>query len=158
MKTFISADKSISIIIEQQSFRAMINYCKKAKRKETGGVLIGKYTENFRVAQVTYIVGPAKDSKFGSSWFYRGFDGLQNLINKLWKENQGHYVGEWHFHPYSSPKPSPQDIQQMQEISNNKNYQCKEPILVIIGGDPNADFLVHVCIIKNNNAVVLNIN
>ena len=157
MRVFSSPGNSISVSISEGFINEMLVYCIKAKKKETGGFVIGKYVNDLQRAEVTHIAGPPRDSKFGSYWFYRGFDGIQSLINQLWKEDRGHYIGEWHFHPYSLPTPSQQDIEQMRGISANKNYQCKEPVLVIIGGNPKDQWLIDVSIIKNGNVVRLDL-
>ena len=43
------------------------------------------------------------------------------------------YLGEWHLHPDSRSAPSHVDIAQMKKISQDKNFNCKEPILLIFG-------------------------
>lgn len=48
-------------------------------------------------------------------------------------ERTEHYLGEWHLHPKSNPTPSATDIAQMKKIAQDKNFNCKEPILMILG-------------------------
>jgi hypothetical protein len=75
-------------------------------------------------------------TRAGTSWLIRGIKGLHSWLQRLWKEGGGYYLGEWHFHPFAAPTPSHQDVLQMKRIANTESYQCAEPILLIIGGDP----------------------
>jgi len=62
----------------------------------------------------------------------------QGIITKLkgaWKKQQ-YYLGEWHYHPNTSPKPSGLDLKTMLNLSKSKELHCPEPILLIIGGGP----------------------
>lgn len=69
--------------------------------------------------------------------FYRGVKNLAPWLSELWSSTREFYLGEWHFHPSSLPTPSRTDIEQMNHIANDPKYHCPEPILFIIGGNPN---------------------
>jgi len=120
----------------------MINICRKVKVIETGGIIVGYYNRKRDCAIVTDCSGPPKDSKHGKNYFYRGIQGLQNWINKLWYLGQRrYYLGEWHFHPFGNPKPSDVDEKQIKENSENKSYKCPEPLMIIIGCKANETFI-----------------
>jgi hypothetical protein len=53
------------------------------------------------------------------------------------------YLGEWHYHPSSSPQMGPQDRDEMNEITSNEDYGRPNPVLFIIGGDPPDDYAVN---------------
>lgn len=111
--------------------------CSKADGRETGGILIGYYSDDRTTATVTEATAPPKDSSYGHNWFQRGVAGLKSLLARRWK-NTGRrtfYIGEWHFHPIEKVVPSKDDYKQMQDISNSTNYHCNEPIMLIIGED-----------------------
>ena len=115
----------------------MLQLCQQATSNETGGILVGFYTESLNKAVVQDVFGPPPDSKRGKTWFFRGILGLQQKLNALWRRKV-YYLGEWHFHPFGSPVPSEADIRQMRSVATSNDYRCPEPILVIIGGDPRA--------------------
>jgi hypothetical protein len=70
-------------------------------------------------------------------WFFRGVAGLQKLLDRLWRSDESHYLGEWHYHPASDTTPSNQDLRQLRAIASDPSYCCPEPILLIVGvGDP----------------------
>ena len=96
---------------------------------------MGRYNEELDMATVTRVCGPPPDSRRGRSTFVRGTGGLQQLIEGLWRVNQ-YYLGEWHFHPGGTARPSSVDVRQMKRISESDEYNCPEPILIVVGGMP----------------------
>jgi integrative and conjugative element protein (TIGR02256 family) len=131
---FSSIDQQFSFELSDSQISYLLDFIKRSRAKETGGILIGKYNRDHSVAIVKKLTGPPKDSSSGFVWFQRGLHGLQQLLERHWVK-QEYYLGEWHYHPYSSPNPSHQDIQQMKTIALSKPYHCPEPIMMIIGGD-----------------------
>jgi integrative and conjugative element protein (TIGR02256 family) len=129
-----SENNQYNFLLSKDCLNKILKYIKKAERHETGGILIGAYSEDHSMAMLKKITGPPSDSKHGFTWFERGLKGLQKLLNSLWGLGE-YYLGEWHFHPQAPPNPSLQDVSQMKAISKSKSYGCPEPILLIIGGD-----------------------
>lgn len=120
--------------VEPKAWRRIERECLRAHPQETGGVLIGYYTEDRQTAVVTEASGPPRDSRHGKNWFIRGVAGLKKTLARRWiQPARTHYLGEWHYHPASELKPSPDDIDQMEQISEATNYCCREPIMVILG-------------------------
>lgn len=75
-----------------------------------------------------------------NQYFVQTFYDLKNNI---------YYLGEWHLHPGSSPTPSVTDISQMKKIEHNPKFNCKEPILLILGEKYN-DSKVNLILFKDN--------
>ena len=149
---FRSADQRFGLRISLDTVDHMAALCRMANRAETGGILAGRYSERHDCAVVTEVTGPPPDSRSGPTWFKRGVRGLQQLIERLWRLDRSFYLGEWHYHPYGSPRPSTTDIKQMSLISANDSYSCPEPILVILGGDPNADLDISVFVFQRGES------
>lgn len=131
-----SEDKKFGLRISQQNLDNLLQLCGSAGNHETGGLLVGFYNEVHSCAIVTGISKSPPDSRTGRIWFERGIRGLQQWLDTLWLQKQHFYLGEWHFHPQADPTVSQDDIEQMQQISQSKLYQCPEPVLLIIGGSP----------------------
>lgn len=140
---FRSADRVFEVRLGGAALEQMLELCRGAKRLETGGVLIGRYSSDHRVAHVEVATGPGSDSQAGGTWLVRGVRGLQKILDTFWSQKRGYYVGEWHFHPGAAPSPSPRDVSQMRSIASSDLYHCPEPLLFIIGGDPNGAYSVH---------------
>lgn len=131
-----SSDGRFGLRITVPVVRAILNHCANAGSDETGGILLGRYAPERETVIVSRVTGPTKDSAAGPTWYHRGVRGLQKLLDDLWHRREAYYVGEWHFHPYVPPDPSPVDSRTMRSIARSADYNCPEPVLLIIGGDP----------------------
>lgn len=127
---------NFKLSISQEHIAKMAALIKSAKTSETGGIIIGYYTDTDNVAVVTNITGPPPDSQSGRTWFKRGVQGLKKVLHDSWRQDE-FYIGEWHFHPLGSVSPSGQDYKQMNEIAASKKYHCPEPVMIIIAGSFN---------------------
>lgn len=136
MKTWRGRTKDGTFAMELPSavIGALERYCRDAGSVETGGILIGRYSDDLALASVREATAPPTDSKRGHSWFVRGVSGLREMLGKRWRaKERTFYIGEWHFHPASQVEPSGDDFAQMLEISKAREYDCKEPLLLILG-------------------------
>lgn len=130
---FQKHNSNIKIHLSNKLIKEISLICMKSYPNETGGIIIGSYSSDFNTATISTITDAPSDSKMGKTWFKRGIIGLQELLDKKWSYQKEYYLGEWHFHPNGIPNPSHIDIQEMRKISKNPNYNCPEPILLIIG-------------------------
>ncbi|MCE9562602.1 MAG: Mov34/MPN/PAD-1 family protein [Planctomycetes bacterium] len=140
---FRSPDKRFGVQISEAELAKVVKQCFKAGRKETGGILVGRYTAAHDCAVVTSASDAPQDSHAGGTWFSRGVAGLQRWLNGLWK-SETFYLGEWHFHPFALASPSVDDLAEMRSISTTESYHCPEPLLMIVGGDPKKDWHIKV--------------
>ncbi len=85
---------------------------------------------------------------------------MQGWLSQLWLKRRRYYLGEWHFHPDGEPYPSSVDFDQMKDISTSDQYNCSEPILVIIGGDPPNELTVRVFVFpcRKHTVELLNVD
>jgi integrative and conjugative element protein (TIGR02256 family) len=126
--------------IPVQMVERILGYCARALPNETGGILIGRYSASFDMAVVSEATPAPRDSRAGRNWFYRGTQGLLSLLDEAWKDDH-HYLGEWHFHPLADPTPSETDRRQLRDIARDEKYHCAEPLLLIVGGHPQRNWL-----------------
>lgn len=152
---FVSSDNALTVRLSERALAAMLEFCRSAGRIETGGILVGRYSSDHRMAIVEQATGPGADARAGRFWLIRGIKGLQRLLDRLWDSKAGYYLGEWHFHPGASPDPSRQDIVQMRRIAVSRDYSCPEPILLILGGDPLQKYELHVEVARRQGDRVL---
>ncbi len=146
--TFRDKEGKFAVSIDSTQVARLLKQCIDAGEYETGGILMGVYNEKLDTATVTRIVDAPIDSRRGRNWFHRGISGLQVLILALWSRERHYYLGEWHYHPNGSPEASAIDIRQMKDIASSRGYQCPEPILLIIGGNPTDVWSVQVIVFK----------
>ncbi|MHB8089804.1 MAG: Mov34/MPN/PAD-1 family protein [Anaerolineaceae bacterium] len=121
--------------ITTNAHNALERECSKNENLETGGILIGYYSDDHATAIITEITTPPSDSSAGHTWFHRGIHGLQSILLNRWQHTstRTYYIGEWHYHPALQVIPSNEDNNQMKDISRSQNYQCKKPIMLIAG-------------------------
>lgn len=151
-----SADGRFGIRVEASALSDILKCCRQHRLKETGGILVGKYSTDHRLAVVTAVSRPTSDTKAGGYWLVRGIAGLASWLEELWSKGDGYYLGEWHYHPLSSPTPSGQDRKQLAQIARSPRYHCETPLLVIMGGDPAGSWMVHVEVFpRDRHSVVL---
>lgn len=152
-KKFICDECDAIIYLKNVAYQSAINWAKKAEKKETGGILIGRYSSSLKTVYINELSNPPSDSKAGFFWFFRGVKGVGEYLKKKWVQNDEYYLGEWHVHPANVPEPSSTDIAQLKKISLDKRFNCKEPILIIISKNNteyniNISLLLGVCIYK----------
>lgn len=112
----------------------MVDLIETARDIETGGILVGRYVDDYSEALIIDALPPPGDSQCSPCTFRRGSKGLSTLLKTLWfKRERQYYIGEWHYHPTEKVCPSQTDLDQMVSISKDPNYECKEPIMVIVG-------------------------
>jgi integrative and conjugative element protein (TIGR02256 family) len=152
---FCSADGRFGVHVPGATIRRLLYLCRSSGKRETGGILVGKYSAALDCARVSAASGPPSDSIHGPSWFQRGTRGLQRWLGRRWATRGDHYLGEWHFHPYSAPTPSHTDFQQLGHIARSADYSCPEPILIILGGDPAGKWSISAHVVPNTRSIVL---
>ena len=138
-----SHDGRFAVVVEHEQVERFVRYCTEAGLQETGGILIGRYSDGLDRAIVTRVTGPPRDSRAGRAFFRRGTKGLQGLLNRLWRGDPEYYLGEWHFHPAAPGTPSSVDLDQMRTIATSLAFRCPEPLLLIVGGLPPVEWSIN---------------
>jgi integrative and conjugative element protein (TIGR02256 family) len=133
---FSSQDGRLCIEILLHAQQIITEEVAKHHPYETGGILIGKYDENLKLAAV-YTATKANNSsihRFMS--FERSPRGIGEEIKRAQEKISSdlHYIGEWHTHPDNRAIPSCSDLQQMQVFAKNRQLGIKSPLLLIVGG------------------------
>lgn len=103
---------------------------------ETGGVLLGSYDMVSKTIYVVDSILSPKDSKEYPNSYYRGIDGLGDMLQTLSKRTAQNlqYVGEWHSHPDgSSVSPSQDDLILLNWIEEFMDSAGLPSLMFIIG-------------------------
>lgn len=152
-RRFRSDDERFALEIKSKELGKMLQLCVDAGGLETGGIVVGNYSQSHEVALIRDVSGPPRDSKSGATWVHRGVRGLQAWLHRLWSKNH-YYLGEWHFHPGGRPIPSDTDRRQIKQISESADYQCPEPVLIIVGGSAYGSWELAVYVAPRNHSLV----
>lgn len=130
-------DKSLWLRIRLSELNKAYEMCSNSGDLEIGGVLIGLYSKNKTTCTAEKFLPPTPDSRQGKYNFELGIIGLKEIFTKFWNKKK-YYIGDWHFHPKSSPTPSQQDLKQLKKISNSESLKCESPLMIIIGEKDNS--------------------
>ncbi len=100
------------------------------KKKETGGILLGKLIEDTII--VFKVSGPGPNAIHEPLFFRADKNYIDMIIDLEYANSDGEvvYLGEWHTHPQVIPFPSELDLSSLNEIT----YSAGSPkILLILG-------------------------
>ena len=143
-------DNSLTVEFSNEVLKFMLTECRLSKDLETGGILVGYYNDDLNKAIILKSSRAPIDSKKTKNRFYRGVSGLKKWLSEMWYKERAYYIGEWHFHPFSSSEMSIIDSTQMQSISRDNRINCPEPILFIIGGNPQKKYSTSIYVFTKN--------
>jgi integrative and conjugative element protein (TIGR02256 family) len=152
--TFVTADRRLGVVLDEDVRQRLVEHCIRAGHKETGGILIGRYSETRDQAIITDLTGPPPGSIRRRFSFVRGFAGLQVRLDRAWRQHAS-YLGEWHFHPFMAADPSQRDRTQITDFARDPAYACPEPILLVIGGDPAGTPEIQVAVVQQPELLFL---
>jgi len=155
VRRFVSADRSVGVELEERAVTTMLKLCRRSAPLETGGLLVGHYSDWGDRAVVTQIIGPPRDSRHFRFLFLRGVSGLAGRLRRLW-DTGAYYVGEWHFHPFGSPDPSETDRGQIRAFARDQQLHCPHPVMVVLGGDPRGEWDLAVATVIEDEIAMLN--
>ncbi|MDY4784375.1 Mov34/MPN/PAD-1 family protein [Pygmaiobacter massiliensis] len=151
---FHSKDERMYVSIPSSELNRMYQYCSNSNPYETGGILIGYYSSSCDTAVVTEVTGQPSNSKQTFTRFFRSSTNLVPLLNSRWPSGK-YYLGEWHYHPNSSPMPSVIDERTIKACAINKRLKCPEPLLIIVGGNSTSGWKLYCGVVLNKNLISL---
>ena len=109
---------------------------------ETGGVLVG-WDDGQGTITIKAASRPGPNAIKKPTRFEKDVDFCQRFIDdRYWGEGWV-YVGEWHYHPEGSNKPSAQDLDSLSRIAQQKEYMTTAPIMAILDNTGQASCSVH---------------
>jgi len=100
---------------------------------EAGGILLGNVaTDYVEIANVTV---PTRFDLRNLFSFVRAKIPAQLRINKSWKKSSGTtiYLGEWHTHRETNPRPSLKDRQMISKVYKETKMEIDFLYLIIVG-------------------------
>ncbi len=131
-RRFLSTNAPLTVDMLDNVFESMVAACRNSQRRETGGILVGRYLNKGTTAEILEGLPQPIDSVGTTSTFHRGTSGLSKGLASRWVKKGSHYVGEWHYHPMGTGQPSYRDITQMIDFAREEDMQSPVPIMVIV--------------------------
>lgn len=138
---FQTIDGKYKFIISEEIIKKALSDIK-SKKVMTGGIIIGRYSDNLNDAIVSEITSQPIDSKYNKKdkTFYRGTYDTNKFLDFNWQSKKNYYLGEWIYSPKGLDL-SEQTIKTMKEFSADEQMHCPEPILLTLTKN---DISVHI--------------
>jgi integrative and conjugative element protein (TIGR02256 family) len=129
----IFSGRSGELVIKHEALSDLYSFEQKSGADESGGILLGQVYPNHVI--VERITTPSILDRFGQFFFIRSRIAAQKVINKIWKRSDGEiiYLGEWHTHQETNPRPSDVDLKMIRDAVNNTIMEIDFLFLIIIG-------------------------
>lgn len=124
-----------SVLSKIGAFRQM------SAEPESGGILLGEYFPIENVIRILFASKPGTADRRSLFSFHRDANRSTRIARLLWRQSGGriHYVGEWHTHPESVPKPSCADRLSMARLLRRSTVVTGGLVLLILGR--NGDYI-----------------
>lgn len=124
-------------------------------RTETGGVVAGRGSLAEGEIVLTNASGPGPKARRARYSFARDKEYCQAFLDRVAVESVGEvdYLGEWHKHHESEPRPSSLDIDTAADIAAGPGYHVSLCLLLIIGASNSRDSL-RVFVVRPNGMVL----
>ena len=104
-------------------------------KDETGGLLLGEIDDSLKTISIDIATGPPPDSEKSPELFLCGIEGTEQICEHH-AERTGdstRFVGVWHTHPVSMPKPSDVDVDAMGKILHLQAQTPRHVVMLIVG-------------------------
>lgn len=105
---------------------------------ESGGVLLGYWSESPHGPVVTHAVGPGPNAKHFRDRFVPDYEFHEAEIARLYTEYSGmlDYLGDWHSHPGSDGTMSISDRKTLFRIGRSRQARAPRPLMLIMAFGP----------------------
>jgi integrative and conjugative element protein (TIGR02256 family) len=125
--------------ISEEVLGVMAAEAERLSPKETGGVLLGYWTETAKEVVITDIIGPGPCAVHEERRFVPDTDYQEREIARIyeWSGWRRTYLGDWHSHPLSRVYLSRRDRKTLRRIAGHADARAPLPLMVILaGGSP----------------------
>ena len=106
---------------------------------ETGGVLLGYWSEEEDEPVVTSLIGPGANAVHERYSFVPDHDYHVREIARQYKSSQRRitYLGDWHTHPGGSGNLSELDLRTLRRVAKEPKARASRPIMIVLAPGPN---------------------
>lgn len=148
MHNFYCEELSLYVRFSHEAVSNLSEFKQSLYKHEAGGMLFCRDLHNETI-NITYASTPTSSDTRKKYFFKLDEIQAQKLISKKFK-NGLHYVGDWHTHPQSHPKPSQQDIKTINDIFTKSQHELKYFLFIILS---NSEFSNSYVAFANSNKV-----
>lgn len=122
--------------VDKKNLELAISESERWCPKETGGVLMGYWSDNDVV--ITNLIGPGPKAVHKRRSFTPDDQWQANEIAKIYNESKRviTYLGDWHSHPYGAPELSIKDLVTLFRVARHKPARAPKPVMGILHNNP----------------------
>lgn len=133
MIEMVDFNSGMVLVVPPAQLSAAKEWALEAYPNECGGILTGEYLEDGTTALVHEIV-LIPDTNATNSRYQRSGEYSDRVLKRVRQNSDGriHYLGEWHTHPDSPPRPSLVDISSIYKLVKSGSLPVEAPVLVIL--------------------------
>ena len=85
---YVSVDEMVAVVLDDRLCHKMVEHCRRAGRRETGGILIGRYYSDLHdQALVTVVTGPPPGLPRGAAVVRAGRSWARSVLARAWRSN-----------------------------------------------------------------------
>ncbi|HYQ79107.1 MAG TPA: Mov34/MPN/PAD-1 family protein [Solirubrobacterales bacterium] len=119
--------------INESALAEMWAEARRWRLRETGGALLG--WRDGRDAVIARVLGPGPNAKHGFFSFEPDYEWQVGQGRRIYRESSRcvAYIGDWHTHPFASPRPSWTDRKAAKQIAEDPDFRAREPLSLIVG-------------------------
>ena len=111
---------------------------------ETGGCLMGYFSENDDEVVITDIIGPGGNAIHRPSYFCPDSDFQEKEIARIYNESGRRtiYLGDWHMHPLPNKYLSWRDKKTLRKIARHKPARISNPLMGVFYYDEDWELVI----------------
>lgn len=125
-----------TLLLGEGALATMLRYRQTKRRDpEAGGVLLGRHILDVPHVVVDEVTVPTKGDRRLLTFFRRGRDAHQRVIDERWAASRGtcQYLGEWHTHPEPVPHASSVDVADWRRRLRSDVFDGDALVFLIVG-------------------------
>ena len=105
---------------------------------ETGGVLLGYWSESPVAPVITHRIGPGPSAVHETHRFVPDHRFQELEVARLYRESSGQlqYLGDWHTHPNNAGYLSRKDRRTLRRIARSPEARATRPLMLILAYGP----------------------
>lgn len=129
--------RKITLWLPQSIVTSMVADADSFFSNETGGSLMGYYSNRRRDIVVTNLIDCGPKSKHRKTSFIPDYSFQEGKIGRVYEQlRRIHtYLGDWHTHPGGAAKLSGKDIQTLDNIAVHAAARAPFPVMVLLSGN-----------------------
>lgn len=104
---------------------------------ETGGVLLGYWSQDRQSLLISDASGPGPGATHGVSDFTPDPAFQRNFVARAYEDSRRitTYLGDWHSHPGGADQLSQTDLHTLGRIARDRHARARHPIMAILSGN-----------------------